>query len=61
MKPSEAPEGSVAYVGHPGNRILVVKTSFGSWRYVDSGRIVGADGFRAGWDFYIPAEEAADV
>jgi hypothetical protein len=54
MTQTTAPVGTVATLGHPANRILIVKTSAGFWRYVDSGGIVDGEDFRAGWDIYTP-------
>lgn len=50
MTQSEAPEGTVAIIGHPGNRRLIVKTKMGWWRHVDSGDVVDREDFSAGWD-----------
>lgn len=50
----EAPRGMVATIGHPANKILIVKTNEDLWRYVDSGKPVDDEHFRGGWDDYVP-------
>jgi len=55
MNQNTAPVGMIATIGHPANNVLIVKTSYGFWRYVDSGKIVDDEDFRAGWDDYVPA------
>lgn len=56
MNQNEAPRGTVATLGHPANEILIIKTSHGWWRYVDSGKYVEEEAFRGGWEVY-PAPE----
>lgn len=46
---SQAEPGTVAYLGHPANEILVVKAPQGFWRYVHSGEVVDEEQFRGGW------------
>lgn len=50
MNQREAPEGTVATLGHPANGVLIVKTDQDFWRYVRNGRRVDDEDFRAGWD-----------
>jgi hypothetical protein len=52
--PSKMAKGTVATLGHPDNKILIVKGE-DHWRYVDNGRVVSDEDFRAGWDLYLPA------
>lgn len=70
---TSAPHGSIGTIGHPGNQVYVVKTQLGAWRYVDTGRLVEDEDFRAGWDllhtpeghisnnYFIQAEQAAQM
>jgi hypothetical protein len=52
MNQHEAPYGTVATLGHPSNEILIVKTRGDDWRYVNNGRIVDDEDFRAGWEIW---------
>jgi hypothetical protein len=56
MNQHQAPTGTVATLGHPANRCLIVKSTTGRWRYVDTGDLVDDEDFRAGWDIYTPTE-----
>ena len=56
MTQRQMPPGTTAYIGHPANECLIVKTSGEFWRYVDTGSIVNDEAFRAGWSLYIPEE-----
>lgn len=53
MTPDEAPLGTVATLGHPANKILIVKGAH-DWRYVHNGLFVKPEDFRAGWEVYVP-------
>lgn len=53
MNQHEAPTGYVATIGHPANRILIVKIDQG-WRYLHDGAMVDDEAFRGGWDEYRP-------
>lgn len=55
MTQATAPLGTVATLGHPANRILIVKANDegrGYWRYLHDGSVVDDEDFRAGWDIY---------
>jgi hypothetical protein len=48
MNQNQAPIGTVATIGHPANRCLIAKGNEG-WRYLDTGKLVDPEMFRAGW------------
>lgn len=49
MKLSEAPTGTVAYIGRPENNRLAIKYDDTGWVYLVFDRAVPEDDFRAGW------------
>ena len=58
MTQTNAPIGTVATLGHPANKHLIVKAE-GGWRSL-SGPYFGMidpEEFRAGWDIYDPTQE----
>lgn len=46
--PNTAPLLTIAFLGHPGNGIVIQKTSNG-WFYINTMRKVDDEDFRAGW------------
>lgn len=55
-QPGRLPRGTVAILGHPGSKILIVKGQ-ADWRYVDNGEVVDPEDFRAGWDIHLPEHD----
>ncbi|NUS02006.1 MAG: hypothetical protein HOV97_05515 [Nonomuraea sp.] len=57
MNQHDAPAYTLATIGHPANRVVIVKTEQGFWRRVDHGSIVPDEDFRAGWRLLVSITE----
>lgn len=60
MNQHDAPAYTVATIGDPANKVMIVKTTAGHWVYIDRtgpGHMqieVDDEDFRAGWQPYVP-------
>lgn len=57
MTRDTAPVGIVCTLGHPANKILVVKTEHFGWRYLHNLNEVDPEDFRAGFEIYDPQKK----